>query len=789
MKKYFIVLAVGLLVVAACSKGPQFKLAATDQPLATAMTEKLVNELYDSMSQEERIAQLYGIRPTELMGPDGKLDTALCMEKIPYGVGHICQYGFSELRDPEDLRDMVAEIQGWLMGCTPSGIPALFHEETISGMATKGATAYPQQICYAGSWNPELAELKTRQTAANMRKTGGAMALSPMVDVVRDPTFNRLEEGYGEDAYLTARMGVAFVQGLQYGGLENGVATCSKHFLGYGGGGDSGQKELMEEILLPHEAMIRVAGSKVVMTGYHEVHGVRCVANKEIMGDILRDYVGFDGMFVSDYGAVNQLPLERNDHVGKAAAAINAGMEVEFSEGTNFSHLQEALDSGLVSLDTFEKAVKKVLTIKARAGLLEENPTLYAEGPIEFDTPAERQTAYDLAAQSVVLLKNEGVLPLKGGMKVALVGPNANSHWAMLGDYTYFSMKYFWHRIEVAPDAPEIITLLAGLQGKLPPGMSLSYNRGCDWVSDIRLSNNTEGDARAASALNYFMRRRVESTEETDYDKALKAAAESDVIVAAMGENVLLCGENRSRGDIRLPGDQEAFVEALVATGKPVVLVLFGGRAMVLGSLKDKCAAIIQAWYPGEEGGNAVADILLGNVNPSGKLTVSYPAVETAGPLCYNYSCEQDPDVAWPFGYGLSYTNFEYSGLKVTAKAPTSAHAIRISFNVRNAGDVAGDEIAQLYVSPTSDSQALKPIQLRGFQRISLEPGETKKIEMIMSPQQLGHFDDWKWVIEPGDYIMKVGASSMDIRLEAPVKLTGDETVMPIRTVYFSENL
>ena len=345
------------LMAASCGPKVQFKLAATDQPLATSKTDKVVNALYDKMTQEERIAQLYGIRPGELMGPDGHLDPALCEEKIPAGIGHFCQYGSGDVRDPENLRDMVAELQDWLMHHTPSGIPALFHDEVISGLATMGATAYPQQICYAGSWNPELVELKTRQTAADMRKIGGFLALSPMLDVVRDPTFNRLEEGFGEDSYLTARLGVAFVQGLQNGGLENGVAATSKHFLGYGGGGNSEQKELMEEILLPHETVIRIAGSKSVMTGYHAVHGVNCVANKEIMGDILRDYVGYDGMFVSDYSAVNQIPLEREDYVGKAAAAINAGTEVEFSEGTCFSHLQSAIDSGIVSMETFEKAV------------------------------------------------------------------------------------------------------------------------------------------------------------------------------------------------------------------------------------------------------------------------------------------------------------------------------------------------------------------------------------------------------------------------------------------------
>ena len=273
--------------------------------------EQQVDELYERMSQEERIAQLKSMYMDNLFDEQGRLDTAKCRELIPYGIGHFSQFCMQQPRDPNELRDRAAAVQDWLINNTPNGIPALLHEEVLSGVNTLGATIYPQQIGQACSFNPELAELKTRQTSTALRKMGGILALSPMVDVCRTPSFNRLEESYGEDGYLSAVMGVAFINGLQQGNLKKGVGACSKHYLGYGGGGDADEKELMEEILLPHEAMIRLAGSKCVMPGYHAVHGTKCVANSEILQDILRDYVGFDGMVVSDYTAIDQLPLER----------------------------------------------------------------------------------------------------------------------------------------------------------------------------------------------------------------------------------------------------------------------------------------------------------------------------------------------------------------------------------------------------------------------------------------------------------------------------------------------
>ena len=749
--------------------------------------EQYVDDLYDKMSQEERIAQLRSGYMDDLFDEEGNLDVAKCEELIPYGLGHFSQYASQKPMDPNVLRDRVAAVQDWLMNNTPNGIPALFHEEVLTGVNTRGATIYPQQIGQAGSFNPELAELKTLQTGIAMRKMGGVLSLSPMVDVCRVPSFNRLEESYGEDAYLSAVMGVAFAEGLQQGDLRKGVGTCTKHYLGYGGGGDTDEKEMIEEILLPHEAMIRLAGSKVVMPGYHAVHGTNCVENEYILRDILRDYVRFDGMVVSDYTAINQIPGLATP-VEKAAAAINAGNDVDFPTGSDYKYLQEAIDLGLVSQETLERAVKNVLRHKFRAGLFDENPYMYSDEHIVLDTPAERQTAYDIASQSVVLLENNGILPLKEPVRVLVTGPNANSMWAMCGDYSYPAMAYFWKHVKEGLDNPHIVGLLEGMKGRRPEGMEIMYSRGCDWTEEIETKYSQVGDERAWEYA--LLHRKVDSGEIADKEEALRMAGESDVIIAAVGENVMLCGENRDRQGLRLPGKQEEFVEELLATGKPVVLVVFGGRAQVISGLAERCAAVIQAWYPGEEGGNAVADILYGNISPSAKLSVSYPNVEVYEPICYNTSTGKDPRVQWPFGYGLSYTAFEYSGLRMDTSAKVSDKYVNLSFEVKNTGSVAADEIAQIYISPTAEDQNIRPIQLQGFARVPLEPGQTKTVNVKLHTEQFGYYTNdgvRQWNVAPGTFEVKVGASSVDIRLSDEVTLTGTPESKPLREYYFSE--
>ena len=373
--------------------------------------------------------------------------------------------------------------------------------------------------------------------------------------------------------------------------------------------------------------------------------------------------------------------------------------------------------------------------------------------------------------------------------------------WAMCGDYSFPAMTYFWKKVEHDLDHPHVITLLEGMKDRLPEGMNLMYSRGCDWTEEIETKYAVGGDERAWEYE--ILHRKVDAGEKADSTEALAMADSADVIIAAMGENVMLCGENRDRKGLRLPGMQEQYVEQLIATGKPVVLVLFGGRAQVISNIADRCAAVIQAWYPGEEGGHAVADILFGNVSPSAKLAVSYPSEEIYEPLCYSYpessnskssnSKSLNRKLSWPFGYGLSYTTFEYKHMAVPEKAKTTDECINFSFEVKNTGQMAADEIVQIYLSPAEDSPLaahLSPLQLQGFARVSLNPRQSKTVKVKLYTEQFGYYShegQRQWNILPGKYIIKVGASSADIRMEESITLAGDTISMPLRQHYFSE--
>lgn len=322
--------------------------AVLPQPFMDERTVAVVDSLYEKMSPEERIAQLHGITPGQLTDKEGRLSPEKCKKNIPNGIGHVCQFACALPLDGNGLRDFVSDLQGWLRENTPSGIPAICHEEAICGFAAKGATVYPQQIGLGCTWNPELVYSKGVETANAMRKVGSTMALAPMVDVIRTATFNRVEESFGEDGYLTGALGTAFVKGLQGTDLTNGVAACSKHFLGYGGGSELDDKQLTEEILFPHEAIIRHGGSKCVMTGYHSFEGLLVVGNPKIIGDYLRKRTGFDGLLVSDYGAIGRLHKGDSLIARCAADAMNAGNDVEFSNGKCYPLLGKCLADGTV---------------------------------------------------------------------------------------------------------------------------------------------------------------------------------------------------------------------------------------------------------------------------------------------------------------------------------------------------------------------------------------------------------------------------------------------------------
>ncbi|MGQ1786419.1 glycoside hydrolase family 3 N-terminal domain-containing protein [Saccharicrinis sp. GN24d3] len=761
---------------------------AQTPPYSTPEIDNKVDALMANMSLDEKLAQIMGTRLRDIM-EDGKISLVKCREHIPYGIGHFCQFSSGQELEPEELRDMVREVQNYLMTETRLKIPAIFHEEAITGFATLGATTFPQQIGVGCTWNPDLVKKNTRSTAQSMRAAGATFALSPMLDLSRTAHFNRHQESYGEDAYLTSRMGVAFVQGLQGDDFKTGVAATVKHFAGYGTKNNN-SKMLYEEYLMPHEACFKVAGAKSVMPSYGVYKALPVAASPTMLDQVLRRDAGFDGLVVSDYGAINLLLKKykvAKDSTMAAALALNAGMDIELSSPSMFPKLKEALQQEVVTEELINGAVKRSLIMKAKLGLLDENPVFGKDGDLDFDPPAFRKLAYETACQSIVLLKNNGVLPLKKDVKkIALVGPNAATVHGLLGDYTYQGMRAFWKQSDFDANNPKLITVMDGLQRKLDKSVTLLHERGCDWSAalEAQIDKSGFGDSR----IDKLKLLTVKDTPQPDLQNALKIAKESDVIIAVMGENLSLNGEGRWRKGIRLPGEQEAFVEKLIATGKPVVLVMLSGRQEVISKFSDKCAAILQAWFPGEEGGNAVADILLGNVNPSGKLCVSYPRTEEQVEINY-----QDGDnealIQYPFGYGLSYTKYEYSDFKMRNKVKIDDERFSVSCKVKNTGFMDGTEVVQLYVSPKNAYSTMKPILLKGFQRVSLKAGEEKTITFKVSPQQLVEYKNNQWIIEAGNYEFKVGASCADIRLKGDINLKGDDLILEKgREVFFTDN-
>ncbi len=754
-----------------------------------------VDGVFSRMSQEDKIAEITGIRPKEILDESGNLSLEKCRKVIPHGIGQFCQFTTALHKSPEEMRDLVRSIQHYLMTETHAKIPAIFHEEMITGFPNPGSTTYPQHLGVGCSWNPALVEQCASFTAESGRKIGSTLALSPMVDLIRTSYWERMEEGFGEDAYLTSRMGLSFVKGLQGTNLATGIAATTKHFAGYGGD-TRNESELYDEYLMPHEAAITLGNVACVMPCYAKFKDVPSISSKELLTDILRGHLGFKGAVLSDYGAVNLQTggsKYAKDPLDAAVKAINAGNDVELAHPICYPWLLEALKSGLVSQETIDVAVKRSLTLKARLGLLVEHPVLGQDGTLDLDPPAHRQAAYESAAQSLVLLKNNGILPLgKKATKIALVGPNSDTIYCLCGDYSYQSLASFWWGIKPDADKPRLVTLLQGIRSRLPDGLSLSVERGCDWSDPLegKDAKSEGGDDRLDKVAKMIERLKGimhEGLPPADLSKAMAIAAESDVIIAAMGENFALCGEGRKRADIRLPGEQEKFVQQLIATGKPVILVLFSGRPLALGNLPEGCAAIVEAWYPGEEGGNAVADLLFGAINPSGKLCVSWPREDSKEKLSYENGYTDKLQPLYPFGFGLSYTGYAYSDLKVPSAASTSDASIPVSLKVKNTGARDGTEIVQLYVAPGEGIEGMKPLRLRGFRRIDLKAGEEKEVSFRLSPEQLAVWKNGTWNIRPGKYRILAGASSVDFPLNTEISLGGAEKSFSRRSVFFSD--
>jgi beta-glucosidase len=748
-----------------------------------------VDALIAKMTPEEKAAQLQSVQFKDLI-VDGHLSLEKCQEKMPHGIGEICAFSYTTRLTPPQTKAALIELQDYLRTKTRLGIPGIPHEENITGMPAVGATTYPQMIGMGCTWDPDLLRQNADATRQAMRWIGGRQALSPVLDVHDNAHWGRVEEAFGEEPYVTSMMGLAFIQGLQGSDLRTGIAATAKHFAGYGGD-TTNLAHFRDEVLMPPEVAVRIGHIAAVMPAYSLFQNVPCSASQFLLGDVLRKEWGFDGVTISDYFAIKEVQTKYKYAATPEEAAkdcLEAGLDVDLPLGATYSLLPQAMADGTVPTSLVDRAVRDMLMLKLKLGLLDAAPADDAAGSYDLDSPDNRARAYKSACESLVLLKNDGnILPLaKDVHSIAVVGPNADSYYSVLGDYTGQMLGEFWLRMPANPNSPKLITLLAGLKDRVAPDVRISYARGCDWSSPFEHvggASNQAADLRAAKA----QRKPMEAIPPTDAAAALKLAAKSDVIIAAMGENRYLCGEMKDRADVGLPGEQAKFVQQLIATGKPVILVVFGGRPMVLTDVAAGCRAIVYAWYPGQDGGHAVADLLLGRINPSGKLTITLPRSDAQIPISYRAGYSEKDMPLYPFGYGMSYTTYAYSKLQAPATAKTTDAGIPIQFQLTNAGAREGVEISQLYFAPVTPAPGQRPIELKGYGRIDLKPNETKTVTINVSPQQLARHDDvGTLTIEPESYQILVGASSTDIRLRANLDLTGDKVTLPHREQFFS---
>ncbi|MDX6443468.1 MAG: beta-glucosidase [Blastocatellia bacterium] len=627
-------------------------------------------------------------------------------------------------------------------------IPLIFGFDVIHGYRT----IFPVPLGEASSWDPAAAEKSASIAAAEARSAGVHWTFAPMVDVARDARWGRIVEGAGEDTYLGAIIARARVRGFQgrdYSAPDR-VLACAKHWVAYGAaeaGRDYNPADMSErtlrEVYLPPFKAARDEGVGTFMSAFNDLNGVPSSANPFTLTTILRNEWKFDGFVVSDYTSVQELinhGLAANEQ-DAAREALNAGVDMEMVSRLYNKHGAELLRSGQVSLATINEAVRRILRIKFRLGLFDHPYTDEARGRSGLLSPENLAAAREIAARSQVLLKNDHeTLPLSKEVKsIALVGPLANDQKDMLGSWTGDG------------DVANAVTLLDGIKAKVSSATKITFAKGCD----------IEGDA-----INGI-------------DEAVRAARKSDVVIVAVGESADMSGEAASRASLDLPGRQLDLVKAVQATGKPVVVVLMNGRPLTINWIAENTPAILETWFGGTQAGNAIADVLFGDVNPGGKLPVTFPRAVGQEPLYYNHMNTGRPsdasnkysskylDVSWtplfPFGYGLSYTQFQLSNLRLSQRTIRPDGQVTVSVDVTNTGKRAGDEVVQLYIRDVAASVTRPVRELKGFQRITLRPGEKRMVEFTLTPALLGFYNrEMRFVVEPGEFKVMVGTSSAD---------------------------
>ncbi|MEU6193082.1 glycoside hydrolase family 3 N-terminal domain-containing protein [Streptomyces sp. NPDC047061] len=733
-----------------------------------------VDDLLTRMTLEEKTAQLYGVWVGAATDGDGVAPLQREMtadyewdELITLGLGQLTRSFGTAPVDPALGARALARAQRRITAAGRFGIPAIAHEECLAGFTAWQATAYPVPLAWGAAFDPPLVEELGRRIGRDLRSVGVHQGLAPVLDVVRDPRWGRVEETIGEDPYLVGTVGSAYVRGLESAGV---IATL-KHFAGYASSAGArnqapvraGVRELADVTLPPFEMALREGGARSVMAAYNETDGVPASADPRLLTELLRGDWDFDGTVVADYfgiGFLQTLHRVADTEAEAARLALEAGIDVELPTLKCYGRpLVAAVRAGTVPESLVDRAARRVLLQKCELGMLDEDwtPEPAQEGPVDLDSAANRALARRLAEESVVLLDNpDGVLPLAPGTRMAVVGPRAADALAMLGCYSFPSHVLTHHpEVDLGIAIP---TVLDSLRTELPDA-KVTFAEGCD-VSDP----DTSG-----------------------FEEAVARAAEADVCVAVLGDRAGLFGRGTSGEgcdvtDLELPGVQADLLDALLTTGVPVVLVLLTGRPYALGRWQGRLGAVVQAFFPGEEGGPAVAGVLSGRVNPSGRLPVSVPRVPGGQPWTYlqpplglaGEVSNLDPTPLYAFGAGRSYTTFAWDLVSPDTAEIGTDGSYDVTVAVRNTGDRAGTEVVQLYLHDPVASVTRPDVRLIGYQRVELAPGASRRVTFHFHAD-LSAFTDREGarVVEPGALELRVAASSAEARAVTRLQLTG----------------
>lgn len=790
-----------------------------------------VDDLLARMTLKEKVAQLCSDLPVSMVF-DGKVDMESLRENFKDGLGRVTQYSTVGLTSPEMIAKVSNQIQHFFMEETRLGIPVILQSENLCGYPGAGGTLFPSMINVASTFEPELTREMSEIIGEETGAVGIKQAMSPVIDVSRDPRWGRTYETFGEDQYLISQMGINYVKGMQKN-KKTGVACIAKHFLGYsetqGGLNMTAtrlcERELYEVFATPFEAAVKEADLAGMMASYSEIDGIPVGANKKIIKDLLRDTMGFDGVLVSDGGAI--LKIFNYHRIGKTYEesgflAKRAGLDTEMPVGNAFRHLPEYVKSGQLDEEIIDISVKRILTTKFEYGLF-DYPYIDEEKVfVSMTNDKKWDVVQKITDKSIILLKNDNnILPVKNNCKIAVIGPHGGSLREPLSGYTY----------------PAYVEMITAMNSERKDNLDVTFNGMMDeekkndsaiGIDSKKRRNKTpftmdifsDEESTKLKDMNTILKHEYNGKTLVDmlgkelsvtyakgcsviddstegFEEAIETAKASDMVVMTLGGNCgwfdTTGGEGKDRSTLELPGVQQQLLEEIEKTGKPIVLVLYGPGCFSVGWAKENVEAIIQAWLPGARGAESLTKVLLGKVNPGGKLPVSIPRSVGQVPVYYNhkvgsgfesdkgavifgkgYVNEKDTPL-FSFGYGLSYTQFVLSDYKILEREVQTDGIIRVSCKVKNIGDYYGDEVVQLYYR-YKDACVTRPIkQLAGFKRVKLDVGEEKTIKFTLDTAQLGFYnEEMKFVVEPGTMLIMIGTSSADILFEQEIELTGE---------------